>query len=69
MTGPRSQNAPTRHPDPPPPRGCRAVMSLLLAFAILVAAGMAVSYFPGSELGRMLNHHLSQLADPRAWIP
>ena len=69
MTGPSSQNAPARHPSPQPPGSRHALIPLLLAFAILVAAAMAVSYFPDSELGQVLNHHLSQLADPHAWIP
>ena len=69
MTGRSSQNAPTRHSIPHLPRNHRAVICLLLAFGILAAACMAVGYFPDSELGRTLNDHLGQLADPNSWIP
>ena len=69
MTGRSSQNAPARHPHPRRLRNRGAVISLLLAFVFVVAASMAVDAFPDSELGRTLNHHLSQLADPHSWIP
>ena len=36
---------------------------------VLGAVSLAVDYVPGSELGRSIDAHLTQLADPRSWIP
>ena len=69
MAGRSSQNAPARHPNPHAARRRQALVCPLLGFAFLLAACAAVDHFLDSELGRTLNSHLSEFADPHSWIP
>ncbi len=69
MAGRSSQNAQARHRQPRAARRHPTLIPLLAGFAFLLAIDMAVDYFIDSKLGRILNSHLTQLADPQSWIP
>ena len=68
MTGRTSQNTRTRDPRAAAERRGRALLSLVTGIAFLTALLMAVTWFPASELGRIIDAHLSQLANPESWI-
>jgi hypothetical protein len=42
---------------------------VLAGLAFLVAVIVAVDRFPDTPLGRTIDLHLSQLADPQSWTP
>lgn len=63
MTGHTSHNDPTRGG-----RRRRALLSLATGLAFVAALAVAVASFPRTEVGRTLDAHLSQLADPQSWI-
>jgi hypothetical protein len=44
-------------------------VSVAGAIAFLAAAWIAIDTIGGSELARTIDAHLTQLADPRSWIP
>lgn len=69
MGGPTSQNTPTRQAPPRGNRGRRIAVSVAGTIAFLAAAWMAIDTIDGSELARTIDAHLTQLADPRSWIP
>jgi hypothetical protein len=64
MTGHTSHIDPTRRG-----KHRRALLSLVTTLAFLATLAVAVARFPHTELGRVLDTHLTQLADPRSWIP
>ncbi len=64
-----SQKAPTRDPRATGIRRRQTVLSLVTVLAFLAAVFMAVEHFPDTELGRSIDAHLTQLADPESWIP
>ncbi len=68
MTGRTSQNTRTRDPRAAAERRGRTVLSPVTGIAFLTALLMAVTWFPASELGRIIDAHLSQLANPESWI-
>ena len=69
MTGRTSQNTRTRDPREAGECRRRALLSLVTGIAFLAALLMAVTWFPASELGRTIDAHLAQLANPESWIP
>ena len=68
MTGRTSHKPPTRDPGATGIRRRHTVLSLITGLAILAAVFMAVDYFPDTELGRTIDAHLTQLANPESWI-
>ncbi len=68
MTGRTSQIPPTRDPGATGMRRRHAVLCLVTGLAILVAGFLALEHFPDTELGRAIDAHLTQLADPESWI-
>jgi len=68
MTGRTSQNPLSRDPHATGQRRHRTLLSLLTGTAFLAALFMAVNWFSASELGRAIDAHLTQLADPESWI-
>ena len=69
MTGRTSQNTRTCGPRTAGRGSRRALLSLVTGAAFLAALFMAVTWFPASELGRTIDAHLAQLANPESWIP
>ena len=63
MTGHASHNGPIRAG-----RHRRALLSLTTGLAFVAALAIAVASFPRTEVGRTLDAHLSQLADPQSWV-
>ena len=68
MSGHSSQNTPTRDRRATGTGHRRILLSLLTSLAFLASLYMAVTLFPGSELGRTIGAHLTLLADPQSWI-
>lgn len=69
MTGHTSQNTPPRNSAAPVTRTRRALVCTLAALAFMAVALLAVDRVPDTHLGRTIDLHLSQLADPHSWIP
>ena len=68
MTGHTSHNALPRDPSIAGARSRYGVLYLLSGFVFVAAALLAVDKFPDTELGRTIDAHLTQLADPESWI-
>jgi len=68
MTGPTSHITPTREPRSYD-RRWRRRLSLAFGAAFLGALFLFVEHFPESRLGRTIDAHLSQLANPASWTP
>jgi hypothetical protein len=68
MTRRTSQNTRTREPCAAGERRHPTLLSLITGTAFLAALFMAVIWYPASELGRTVDAHLTQLADPGSWI-
>jgi len=69
MSGHTSQNVLPRPAGRWPTRRRRTLTSVLAGLAFLVAVIVAVDRFPDTPLGRTIDLHLSQLADPQSWTP
>ena len=68
MTGRASQNTRTRDPRATRERRRPTLLSLLTGGALLAALGMAVTWFPASELDRAIDANLTRLANSESWI-
>ena len=68
MTGHTSHNALPRDPGSAGTRSRYAALCLLSGLVLVAAALLAVDKFPDTELGRTIDAHLTQLADPESWI-
>jgi len=68
MSGPTSHIAPTRD-SRCAARRWRRRLSLAFGAAFLGSLFLFVEHFPESRLGRTIDAHLSQLADPASWTP
>ncbi len=68
MTGRTSQNTCTREPRAAGERRHPTLLSLITGTAFLAVLFTAVIWYPASELGRIVDAHLTQLADPGSWI-
>ncbi len=68
MTGRTSQNTRTREPRAAGERRRRTLLSLITGTAFLAVLFTAVIWYPASELGRTVDAHFTQLADPESWI-
>ena len=64
MTGHTSHNDPTRKG-----RRRRTLLSLVTGLVFLATLAVAIARFPHTEMGQVLDTHLTELADPRSWIP
>ena len=68
MTEPTSHIAPTRGSHADGGRW-RLQLSLIFGAAFLVALLLFAQHIPHSRLGRTIDAHLGQLADPASWTP
>ena len=68
MTGHTSHNALPRDPGSAETGSRYGLLCLLSALVFVAAALLAVDKFPDTELGRTIDAHLTQLADPESWI-
>jgi hypothetical protein len=68
MTGHTSHNAPPRGPSSAGTRSRYGVLCLLSGLVFVAAVLLAVDKFPDTEMGRTIEAHLTQLADPESWI-
>ncbi len=69
MTGPGSQLAANPDPLARAHRTHRLVRALLAGLVFLTAAAAAIAALPHTMLARTVDAHLTQLADPRSWVP
>ena len=68
MTGPTSHIARPRNSHLNP-RPWHRQLSWVFGAVFLGALFLLVEHFPDSQLGRTIEAHLSQLADPESWTP
>ncbi len=67
MTGHTSHNALPRDPSGAGTRSRYGVLCLLSGLVFVATVLLAVDKFPDTELGRTIDAHLTQLADPQSW--
>jgi hypothetical protein len=69
MIGHTSQNTLPRHREVRETHPHPALISVLAGLVFLGVLTLSVARFPGTDLGRAVVSHLSQLADPQSWTP